>query len=113
MRRGKPSMVWLAAGMFVFFAAFIGCGGGDDGSSPPPPVIGSASPLPSGTVGTAYSQTFTASGGTSPYSWSVTSGTLPAGLTLSTAGILSGMPTTVDNTSFTVQVTGGGTATKS
>jgi hypothetical protein len=96
--------------MFVFFAAFIGCGDDDDG--PPPPVIGTASPLPSGTVGTAYSQTFVASDGTPPYSWSVTSGTLPAGLTLSTAGILSGTPTTVDNSSFTVQVTGGDNATK-
>jgi len=117
MRTGKARLVWLAAGMFVFFAAFIGCGGGDDSSSPPPPVIDTASPLPSGTVGTAYSQTFAASGGTSPYSWSVTSGTLPAGLSLSTAGILNGTPTTVmDNSSFTVRVTGadgGGPTTKS
>jgi len=113
MLRGKARRVWLAAGMLVFFAAFIGCGGGGDSSSPPPPpVIDTASPLPSGTVGTAYSQAFAASSGTPPYSWSVTSGTLPAGLTLSTAGILSGTPTTVDNSSFTVQVTGGDNATK-
>lgn len=113
MLRGKAHLVWLAAGMFVFFAAFIGCGGGGDNPIPPP-VIDTSSPLPSGTVGTAYSQTFAASSGTPPYSWSVTSGTLPAGLTLSTAGILSGTPTTVmDNSSFTVQATGGGTATKS
>ena len=113
MLRGKARLVWLAAGMLVLSAAFIGCGGGDDGNQPTPPVIDTASPLPSGTVGTAYSQTFAAIGGTPPYSWSVTSGTLPAGLTLSTTGILSGMPTTVDNSNFTVQVTGGGTATKS
>jgi hypothetical protein len=114
MLRGKARLVWLAAGMFVFFAAFIGCGDDDDGPPPPPPlVIETASPLAPGTVGTAYNQTFAASGGTSPYSWSVTSGTLPAGLTLSTAGILSGTPTTVDNSSFTVQVTGGDNATKS
>src|SRR5512140_1996463 len=111
MRTGKTPLVLLAAGMFVFFAAFIGCGGGSD--SPSGPVIDTASPLPSGTVGTAYIQTFAASGGTAPYSWSVTSGTLPAGLTLSAAGILSGTPTTVDNSSFTVQASGGGTATKS
>ena len=111
MRTGKAHLVWLAAGMFVFFAAFIGCGGGDDNPIPPP-VIDTASPLPSGTVGTAYSQAFAASGGTPPYSWSVTAGTLPAGLTLSTAGILSGTPTTVDNSNFTVQATGGGTAIK-
>jgi len=115
MLRGKARLVWLAAGMLVFSAAFIGCGGGGDSSSPPPPpVIDTASPLPSGTVGTAYSQTFAASSGTPPYSWSVTSGTLPAGLTLSTAGILSGTPTTVvDNSSFMVQVSGGDNTTKS
>jgi hypothetical protein len=111
MRTGKSHRLWLAAGMLFFFAAFVGCGGGDDG--PPPLAIDTASPLPSGTVGTAYNQTFTASGGTSPHSWSVTSGTLPAGLALSTEGILSGMPTTVDNSSFTVQATGGGIASKS
>jgi Putative Ig domain len=111
MRTGKARLIWLAAGLFILFAAFIGCGGGDDG--PSPPVIDTASPLPSGTVGTAYSQTIAVSGGTSPHSWSVTSGALPAGLTLSTEGILSGTPTTVDNSSFTVQATGGGTATKS
>jgi hypothetical protein len=77
-----------------------------------PLSIGTASPLPAGTAGTAYNQTFGASGGTAPYSWSVTSGTLPAGLALSTAGVLSGTPTAAGISSFTVQVTGGGTATK-
>ncbi|WP_377162888.1 putative Ig domain-containing protein [Prosthecobacter fluviatilis] len=55
--------------------------------------------LPSGTVGTAYSQTLSASGGTAPYTFTVASGTLPAGLTLNTtsgisAGLISGTPTT-------------------
>jgi hypothetical protein len=68
--------------------------------------------LPAGTVGTAYSQTFTVSGGTSPFTWTVSSGSLPAGLTLSTGGVLSGIPTAAATSDFTVQVTGGGTATK-
>ena len=52
-----------------------------------------AAPLPSGVVGTAYNQTLTASGGTGPYTWSAVG--LPAGLTLSAAGVLSGTPTSV------------------
>jgi large repetitive protein len=62
------------------------------------------SSLPAGTVGTAYSQALAASGGTSPYSWSVTAGSLPAGLTLSTAGTISGTPTAAATSNFTVQV---------
>nr|WP_284694742.1 Ig domain-containing protein [Geomonas sp. Red32] len=76
----------------------------------------STSTLPAGTVGTAYSQTLTATGGTSPYSWSVTTGTLPAGLNMS-SGVISGSPTTAGTSTFTVQVTDSSspaqTATKS
>jgi GH18 family chitinase/aryl-phospho-beta-D-glucosidase BglC (GH1 family)/predicted carbohydrate-binding protein with CBM5 and CBM33 domain len=60
--------------------------------------------LNSVTVGTATSQTLAASGGTTPYNWSVTTGTLPEGLTLSSAGVLSGTPTMAGTASFTVQV---------
>ena len=60
--------------------------------------------LPGGTVAVAYSQTITASGGTAPYSFTVTAGALPAGLTLSGGGVLSGAPT-ADGT-FTFTVTG-------
>ncbi|WP_260736837.1 Ig domain-containing protein [Tunturiibacter lichenicola] len=50
--------------------------------------------LPSGTAGTAYTKTLTATGGTTPYTWSISSGKLPAGLTLAAAtGIISGKPT--------------------
>ncbi len=72
------------------------------------PTISTASPLSAGTVGMAYSQTFAATGGTTPYSWSASTG-LPAGLTF-TAGVLSGTPTTAGTYSFTVQVTGGNSA---
>ena len=59
--------------------------------------------LAAASVGTAYSQTLTATGGTAPYSWSVSSGALPAGLTLS-SGVISGTPTTAGSTTFTVMV---------
>jgi hypothetical protein len=57
-------------------------------------------------VGVAYSPvTFAASSGTPPYTWSVTSGSsLPPGLSLSTAGVLSGTPSAAGNFSFTVTV---------
>jgi large repetitive protein len=62
--------------------------------------------LPGGTIGTSYSQTLTASGGTAPYTWSNKTGTLPAGLTLNTTtGTISGTPTTVATSSFTIQAT--------
>ena len=60
--------------------------------------------LPTGTIGTAYSSTLVSSGGNPPVTWSLVSGSsLPAGLTLSTGGVISGNPTTAATTSFTVQ----------
>ena len=60
--------------------------------------------LPNGTQGVAYSQTVVASGGSGGYSYSVTSGSLPAGLTLNaSSGVISGTPTTTGSSSFTVQ----------
>lgn len=57
-------------------------------------LAATTSSLPDGTVGTAYSATLDAGGGTPPYSWAVTSGgALPAGLTLSSGGTISGTPT--------------------
>lgn len=69
-----------------------------------PSLAISTATVPVGQVGVAYSQALAATGGTSPYTWSVTSGTLPAGLTLSAAGVLGGTPTATGLTAFTVQV---------
>jgi hypothetical protein len=69
-----------------------------------PPSITTTS-LPSGTQNTAYSATLTATGGTTPYIWSIVSGSLPAGLTLSSTGVISGTPSATGSASFTAQVT--------
>jgi CSLREA domain-containing protein len=58
--------------------------------------------LPSPTVGMAYSQTLSASGGIAPYSYSISTGALPTGLTLSTTGVLSGTATIAGTLNFTV-----------
>lgn len=70
-----------------------------------PTVAISPSTLPAGTAAVAYSQTLTAANGTAPYTFAVTSGSLPDGLTLSTGGTLSGTPTAEQNATFTVTAT--------
>jgi hypothetical protein len=66
--------------------------------------IATPSILPSGSVTTPYSQALAAAGGVSPYTWSLTSGALPAGLALSAGGVISGTPTASGNFNFTAQV---------
>jgi hypothetical protein len=68
-----------------------------------PTITTPAGALPSGTYDTDYSTTLEASG-TAPLEWSVLSGALPSGLTLSTAGVLSGAPTALGEFSFTAEV---------
>lgn len=67
--------------------------------------------LAEGTQGGLYSQTLGAKNGVKPYTWNVASGTLPPGLSLSAAGVLSGTPGGAGTFSFTVQVTDSSTPT--
>ena len=67
--------------------------------------------LPGATFGTAYSATLTGTGGITPYTWTVSQGTLPAGLSLSGAGVLSGTATAGGTASFTVKLTDAGSLT--
>ena len=82
---------------------------GNTGSHAYSVVIGTVSltvapaSLPAGTQGTPYSQTVTASGGTGPYTFALTSGALPTGLTISSGGVISGTPTAGGAFSFRVQ----------
>ena len=73
------------------------------------PVLSiTTSTLPSGVQNVGYSQTLVATGGAGSNVWSLQSGTLPAGLNLSAAGVISGTPTATGNSSFTVRVTDSG-----
>jgi hypothetical protein len=79
------------------------------------PLAIATTSLQNGAVGQAYSMQMNATGGTSPYLWSVSSGALPAGLSLSTTGVISGSPTAAGSSTFTVTVrdTSSQTASKS
>ncbi|WP_425253843.1 IPT/TIG domain-containing protein [Janthinobacterium sp. NFX145] len=59
--------------------------------------------LPAASVATAYSRQLTASGGVAPYAYTLSSGSLPAGLTLNASGLLSGTPTSAGSFTLTVQ----------
>jgi len=62
--------------------------------------------LPGGVPNKTYSATLNATGGTSPYTWSLTSGSLPNGLALAAStGIITGQPTTSSSASLTFKVT--------
>jgi hypothetical protein len=92
---------------------------------PPPTPIPSPSPTPTtplalkatapfhnGEVGVAYASVgLSATGGVQPYTWTISDGQLPAGLTLASDGTVSGTPTSAGTFAFTVQVVDAGSST--
>ncbi|MBL8799702.1 MAG: putative Ig domain-containing protein [Planctomycetia bacterium] len=70
-----------------------------------PTIAPTPTTLASATVGVAYSQSVSATGGTGPYTFAITAGSLPSGLNLSTAGVLSGTATAGGTFAFTVTAT--------
>jgi hypothetical protein len=70
-----------------------------------PAVSITTTSLPAGAVGVTYSTNLAAAGGLSPYTWSITSGSLPPGLTMSPSGAITGSPAgPVTTSTFTVKV---------
>ena len=84
--------------------------------NPPPPIVIGTTSLPATATSTSYSATLSATGGVSPYTWSITAGSLPSGLSLnSNTGVISGTtPPTGGVYNFTVQALDsiGATATR-
>jgi hypothetical protein len=103
---GTPTL----GGNYNFLVGALDLGNGTAQSQPfsisiTAPTITSGNPS-NGQQGVVYpSFTFTASGGTAPYHWTLNSGTLPTGLSLSSGGVLSGTPSVANSYSFTVKVT--------
>jgi hypothetical protein len=74
--------------------------------NPPCPTLTvNPATLPIGAVGTTYNQTLTATGGTAPYTFAVTTGSLPNGLMLASGGALTGTPTAAGTFNFTLTAT--------
>ena len=94
------------------FTITINGPGGNPAPAPTPALSITTSGLPGATVGTGYSTTLTASGGSGTKSWTITAGSLPAGLSLSSSGVLSGTPTAPGTASFTARVSAGGASSQ-
>ena len=113
VRQSKAVLLTICFALsFAVILGLSGCSGlvksSTNAPSPAPgptPVSISTSSLPGGQAGSAYSATLSASGGTTPYSWSMGSGSLPAGVTLSAStGQIAGTPSQTGSFPFTVQV---------
>jgi Putative Ig domain len=92
-----------------------GCNSSSSGKSNPDPLAITTTTLPSGQIGAAYNATLVATGGTPPMNWTITNGTLPAGLKLNAAtGAITGTPTaTANNLALTFQVQDSGSPMQS
>jgi len=107
----KLSRVLVLSGLFLMVCLFlVACGG--SGSKTPTTqtlLLTSTAPLPGAVVNSPYSTVLQAQGGTGTYTWSISGGSLPPGLTLnSMTATISGTPTTAGNFPFTAEVMDGG-----
>jgi len=120
-RHNRGFSNWLAAGcVLAGLAILTDCGGGGSSTPPPPPppppptLTITTTMLGDGVTGTAYSVTLQATGGTGTRTWACcTSGALPGGLTLNSAGAITGTPAAAGTFNFTVSVTDQGTPQQS
>ena len=101
--RGLKPFLYLLLGCVVC-AIISGCAGSIPQNGPKALIIRTSS-LSDGVPHLAYQQSLQAVQGQPPYTWSISAGSLPPGLSLSADGVISGTPTTLGKSSFTVQVT--------
>src|SRR5579864_912536 len=107
----KSSTMLSLAGGFAALILLVSCGGSRTPPPPPPALSITTATLPDWMVTFAYTQTLQATGGVSPFAWSVSSGNLPHGLKLANSSsdsvIITGTPDVTAITTFTIQVTDG------
>jgi hypothetical protein len=95
----------VSAGATVISAALSGVTGPDTLTVQAAPLVVTTTSMPTATVSVAYSATLLATGGTTPYAWSIASGSLAGGLSLNTvSGAITGAPTNTGTFTFTVRV---------
>ncbi|HVA64427.1 MAG TPA: putative Ig domain-containing protein [Terriglobales bacterium] len=105
---GAGALAVLLLGLLL---GLCGCGGGaaapavapGPAATPPPALIITTTSLPTATSGSGYSAALASTGGTAPVSWKLVSSQLPTGLTLSSSGVISGIPSADGNFNLTVQ----------
>jgi len=118
--QNPPSASWCVPGIAQreFTITITGPGGGGPAPGPSPAPVPTpalsitTSGLPVATVGAAYSTTLSASGGSGSKVWTIAAGSLPAGLSLSSNGVVSGTPSAPGTASFTANVSAGGANTQ-
>ena len=108
---GQPARAGHGSGLgtATITATLNGISGSTTLSVQTNPLTITTQSLPNGTVGTSYTTTLAASGGTTPYTWSISGGALPGGLTLNgSTGNISGTPTAAGTFNLTARVTDSG-----
>ncbi len=112
VRPGRCSSVLPLSGVLAVLLALAACSGvsvpansnGQTTVTNPASSLTISAPLPAGSVGSPYNASITASGGTSPYTFSLASGQLPSGILLSSGGAVSGTPGAAGISNFVLAV---------
>src|SRR5271157_1812452 len=101
----KGSKPFPLVGLGLILCTLLSACGGKTPQNGPSPLNITTLTLPAGAVGDVYKEGLVATGGQQPFTWTIDSGALPAGLSLSTDGVISGTPTTAGTSAFTLRVT--------